>query len=311
MSAETAIRRFAYNEYGQNIFVDPPSFDSESKMYFANIRSKLPVFIHDDRFPEKYKVRVLKIDSLGKIFLNEDLQLIPHLTTRREKCYENLEALLDHWRHRIENIVVTSSSKEFAKIKAFRNHFGKIELLLVHLIEFGEIKNYELNRHMPRDDREKLKRYLSLLEGIEIVRKTDTGYAMGNILIGLYNKFKNEEEQIYTAVLSHVIENRYLTLKQVFDLNILERTIAIDNVIYYPEIELEEPIYRKRSSIQRSYKFHYKKNINPMRLTRILNRLERCEAIKRKGDNFLGQDHLREDMITKKENEPPLVISRV
>lgn len=311
MSAEAVIQRFAYNEYGQNIFIDPPSFDSESKMYYANIRSKLPVFIHDDRFPGDYKVRVLRIDSLGKIYLNENLQIIPNLTTKREKCYTNLETLLENWRHRIENIVVTSSSTEFAKIKEFRNHFGKIELLLDHLIEFGEIKNFQLSKHMPRTDQNKLKRYLSLLEGIDLVRKVETGYIMGNTLVGLTKRFEDDEEQLQISVLSHIIRHRYSTLKQVFDLNILERTIAIDNVIYYPEIELGESIYRHRSSIQRSYKFHYKKNINPLRLTRILKRLERCEAIMRDGDNFFGQDHLREDMITKKENEPPLVISRV
>lgn len=311
MSAETVIQRFAYTEYGQNIFVDSPSFDSESRLYFSNIRSKLPVFIHDDRFPGEYKVRVLKIDSLGKIFLNEDFQIIPQLTTNREKCYTNLETLLKNWRNRIENIIVTSSSNEFAKIKEFRNHFGKIEMLVDHLLEFGEIKNHQLTRHMPTKDQNKLRRYLSMLEGIELVRKVDTGYLSGNVLIGLSKKFENDDEQLQIAILSHIIRNRYSTLKQVFNLNILESTIAIDNVLYYPEIELGDPIYRKRASIQRSYKFHYKKNINPLHLTKILKRLERCGAIKRDGANFFGQDHLREDMITKKENEPPLIISRV
>ena len=118
MSAEAIIQKFAYNEYGQNIFVDPPKYNSKSKMYYSNIRSKLPVFIHDDRFPGTYQVRVLKMDSLGHIFLNDKLQIIPHLTTYKEKCYENLETLLDHWVRRIENIVVTSSSESPTTLRA-------------------------------------------------------------------------------------------------------------------------------------------------------------------------------------------------
>lgn len=310
MSAETVIQKFVHNEYGQNIFVDPPTYDPSSKRYFSNIRSKLPVFIHDDRFPQDYQVRVLKIDSLGQIFLNNKMEIIPQLTTYREKCYKNLETLLEHWRNRIENIVVTSSSAEFAKITEFRNYFGKIDLILDNLLEHGKITHYELSKHMPKKERSKLLRYLDLLEGIDLVRKIDEGYLMGNTLIGLSKSYENDEKQLRTAVLSHVIKNRYLTLKQVFDLYILEKTIAVDNVIYLSEIELGAAVHRRQAAIQRGYKHHYKKNINSLHLTRILRRLHRCGAIDRKGEAFFGHDHLREDMITKKENEPPLVISR-
>ena len=310
MSAAETIQRFASSEYGQNIFVDPPQFDSESKTYYSNIRSKLPVFIHDERYPGKYKVRVLKLDSIGKIYLNQKLELIPNLTTRRNKCYENLENLIKIWRYRIENIVITSSSTEFAKIKEFRNHFGKIRQIIDHLTEFGEIKNDEIKLYNPKEDQLKLTQYLSLLEGIDLVRKGETNYLMGNKMVGLTKRIKDPEE-LETTILSYIIKNRYLTLKNAFNLNRLESTIAIDNVIYYPEIELEESVYRKRGLIERSYKYHYNKKINPLRLTRILTNLERCGAIKREDDIFFGQDHLREEMVTMKLNEPPLVSSRV
>lgn len=310
MSATETIQRFAHGEYGQNIFVDPPLFDSESKTYYSNIRSKLPVFIHDERFPGKYNVRVLKLDSLGKIYLNEKLELIPGLTTRRNKCYENLENLIKIWRYRIENIVVTSSSMEFAKIKEFRNHFGKIRQIIDHLIEFGEIRDIDIRLHNSKEDQLKLIQYLGLMEGIDLVRKAETRYLMGNELIGLRKEIKDRDE-LETILLSYIIKNRYLTLKNAFNLNRLERTIAIDNVIYYPEIEMQGSVYQKRGLIERSYKYHYNKKLNPLRLTRILANLERCGAIRREDNVYFGQDHLREEMVTMKLNEPPLVSSRV
>lgn len=277
-------------------------------MYYSNIRSKLPVFIYDDRIPSQYKVRVLKIDSLGKIYLNEDLQLIHYLTTRREECYKNLENILKLWRERTERIVVTCSSDQLVRIEDFRNHFNQIGLIVDHLMEFGEIKNIEITKYMPTKGREKINRYLSLLEGLGMVRKVDTGYKMGNELINL-EKTIEDEEQLRLVVLSHVIRNRYLTLKDVFRLTILEKTVNIDSIIYLPELEFEKSIYRKRSSIVRNYKHYYKRNINALDLTRILKRLVRCGAIRRVGNNFLGEDHLREKMIQEKKGLKPLTIS--
>lgn len=307
------ISKFAYDEYGQFIFVDSPQFDRESKIYYANIRSKLPVFIHDDRTPAHYKVRVLKIDSLGKIYLNKDLELIPNLTTRREECYRNLENILKLWRARTEHIVVQCSSDQLVKIEDFRNHFSQIELIVDHLLEFGEIKNTEISKYMPSKDKAKLIRYLSLLEGLDIVRRTETSYKMGNEFINLEKRLEVKEDiqlDIRLVVLSHVIKNRYLTLKDVFGLNILEKTVNIDNVIYLPELELEEPIYRKRSTIANSYKYYYKRNINALHLTRILKRLENCGAIHRISDKYLGHDHLREKMLDKKRVLKPLTITQ-
>ena len=118
-----------------------------------------------------------------------------------------------------------------------------------------------------------------------------------------------DDEDIRLVLLSYIIKNRYLTLKDVFKLTILEKTINIDNIIYLPELLLEEPIHRKRITIANSYKHHYNKNINSLHLTRILKRLERCGAIHRVGDKYLGQDHLREDMLVKKRGLQPLTIT--
>jgi hypothetical protein len=307
MTAESVINQFTYVEYGQFIIVDPPTFDHKSQTYYSNIRSDFPVFIHDDREPADYKVRVLKIESLGQIYLNKDLQIIPQLTTRSEECNTNLESLLRLWRDQAERIVLSCSSDNLATIEEFRHHLNQIELIIDNLKEYGEIRNFEINKFMPSYDRIKLKRYLSLLKGLDIVREVESGYKPGERFISIENVAKNENA-FRNSILSYIIKNRYQTLRDVFKITILERTVNIDNIIYLPELELEEPIHRMKQSIASSYKFHYKQNINPLHLTHILSRLKRCKAIRQKGNRYFGCNDLREDMLKVKRTLRPLTI---
>ena len=143
---------------------------------------------------------------------------------------------------------------------------------------------------------------------MELVRETKSGYVPGRQFISLEEAAKDEDE-LRLFFLSYVIKNRYLTLRDVFKITILEKTVNIDNVVYLPELELEQQIYRRRHSIAASYKYHYKRNINPLHLTHILRRLEKCEAICRRGQNYFGDDDLRESMLEKKKTLQPLTIT--
>ena len=43
---------------------------------------------------------------------------------------------------------------------------------------------------------------------------------------------------------------------------ILEKAIGIDNIIYLPELEIGEPVYRRRKSIESLYKKYYERTKN-------------------------------------------------
>ncbi|MFA5869027.1 MAG: hypothetical protein WC941_04935 [Candidatus Bathyarchaeia archaeon] len=308
MTVEAKISQFSGYNYGQFTQIDPPEFDPARKMYRANVRAKYPVYIFDERDPGSYKVRILNMQSLGQIVLNDKEELIPHLTTSREQYNENLVNLLKLWRQQTENIVVTCSSDEFIKIEEFRNHLSQIELLLDQIIETSKITKVELTKGFSEASRRRLARYVSLLEGLDILRLKDTGdYEAGNTFIGLEKTVKNEDLRL--LALSYIIKNRYTTLRDVFGLNIFEKTIGIDNVIYLPELELKTSLFQSRKSITSNYRKHYGKNINPLILTQILRRLEQSGAIDRDGDRYHGVDHLREEMIKQKEALPALKIS--
>ena len=305
--AQVVVKRFAEKEYGQFVFVDAPVYDEKNKLYSANIRSKIPVFIHDDRLP-RYQVRVLKIDSLGKLYLNSNLQLMGEISTLRDKCYENLDKMLDVWRMRTENLIVSTTASNLVTINEFRYALSKFDLILDHMDRFHEITNVELRRSMPTEDKRKLPRYLSLLEDLQYIRKVEKGYVPGNQLIKLEERKDVNEETRRLIILTNILKSRYLTLKDVFRLSVLELAIKIENMVYLPELELGESIHQKYSSISRAFEHHYKERINPLHLTRNLTRLEKCGAIERDNNRYHGVEEYREEMEALKKKFKPLTI---
>jgi len=310
MEAQSVIDRFAFKEYGQVIKVDPPFYNEKTGFYISNIKANYPVYIFDDRTPSDYNVRVLKIKHLGQITLNDKLQVIPHFTTYGEECRENLIKVLDSWKRQAENIVVSASSNQLTKIEDFRNHFSLIERIIDYLIDYNKIHNIELTRYLNKDDKLKIKRYVNLLEELELVRYEEPYYEIANKYTTIESATKNPKD-LMTNILAYIIENRYPILRDEFKLTILEKTISIDSIIYLPEMELEEPIYRKFKSISDDYKKYYNKNINPLHLNQILRRLEKVGAIQRDGIEYFGDEELREDMITRKKKLGPLSIAPI
>jgi hypothetical protein len=309
MKPHGVVQKLVWKEYGQYTLFDPPDFDSNTNRYFANLRSDYPLFIHDDRTPADYKVRVLKIHSLGSIYLNDNFQVIRELTTSREECDENLGKLLKLWREQAENIVVSCSADILTSMNRFRNHFTQIDIILDFLKEFDKITPIDIKEYPSPKKRIKLVRYIKLLKELDVVREETSGNFVPGRLFGFLEKSADNYDQFKQAVLSHVIKNRYITLRDIFKLTILEKTIGIDNVIYLPELETGEPIHRSRGSIASLYKRYYDRRIDPFRLNNILTELETSGAISRKGPYYFGQEDLREDMLVKKRELPPLSIS--
>jgi len=315
MDAQTITQRFAFKEYGQVVKVDDPILNKTYKRYIANIRANYPIFIRDDLSPADYEVRVLKIGSLGQITLNEELQIMPKLTTYREECKQNLIKILNLWKAQAENIVVTASSDQLIMIEEFRNHFSQIERLLDHVREYKRIHSIELTKYLSNKEKRKIGRYVNLLVSLDILRfiEENSYYEYGNQYIGIEKELREKgrinEEKLKLAILSYIIKNRYPILRDEFQLTILESTIGIDNVIYLPELELKKSVCRKPDSIASNYKKYYNRNINPLHLTQILKRLLRVGAIRRKGRVYYGDDNLRENMLEQKKLLKPLAIS--
>ncbi len=293
----------AFSHYGHLILVDKPEYDTSKNLYVSKLRSDYPFLIQDDLEPTKRTMRVLKIDNLGRISINSENQIVKEKTSSREEIIDNINLFFKLWKERAERIVVSASSKNLVQITESSHFFDPIISALFYLWDEGRILDEDIALQRSPDRRKKLKRYLKLLEGLEIVRRVDDGYCQGNMFISLKNEVSNDEE-FKTVVLSHILQERYTTLRDVFQLTILEPTIHIDSSIYLPELEMGKTVNRSMSSISRDYSYYYNRSVNPLDLKMILKRLVRAEAITQKGRYYSGNDILLEEMMRLKEKMP-------
>lgn len=305
--ARTRAQRYAFSHYGNLILVDDPIFDGSRKIYVSNLRSDYPLVIRDDKTPNKRAIRVLKIDDIGTISFNQDYKIMKDKTSSREACVKKIEVFFELWKKRAEEIVVTASADNLVRISRFRHFFDPIDSVLIALWDNHVLYDEQVQAHRMRERRKKMWLYLELLEGLQIVRRIEDRYVEGNKFLSLRKKEPNEEK-FRDAVLSHIIKERYPTLRDVFRLTILEPTIHIDNCIYLPELELEDSIYRVADSIENDYNRYYQRRINPLDLMLALKRLENAEAINREGKHYSGNEHLLRSMINMKKEFPPLSV---
>jgi len=302
---EQVVQRYAFSHYGNLILVDEPEFDEDENLYVSTLRSDYPLIIQDDRLPKKRTVRVLKIGNLGTISINSDNKIVKEKTSSRDDIIANLNLFFELWKERAETIVISASADNLVRISRLRHFFDPIDSVLIYLWDTHKMFDEDINTARLIGRRRKMRLYLNLLEGLEIVRRVEDGYVEGNMFLSLRDSAKNEE-QFRDTVISHIIRERYSTLRDIFHLTILEPTIHIDNSIYLPELEAELTVYRSASSIERDYRYYYERRINPLDLKLTLKRLENAQAISRRGNHYSGNEKLLKEMITLKKSMPSL-----
>jgi len=240
ISAISAVRKYAIQHYGNLISVEEPEFDSIDKTWVAELRSDYPRIIQDDRSPNEPVLKFLSLRRLGTIRIGENLE--PSEATSRETCVNNLSYFLDMWQERAERIIVKASSDNLAKINEARWVLGKIGTIISRLKLNNVILDSELDA-LPIKEAGKLRRYLQLLEGLDIVNHKDHGYSYGNMFTELSVKTKNDFETLNTAILSHIIKERYSALRETFGISQLETFVHVDSCYYRPALEAEHLIY--------------------------------------------------------------------
>jgi hypothetical protein len=308
---EQAVQDYASLHYGHLILVDDPIFVESEGVYVSRLRSDYPFVIKDDKLPQKKSLHVLKIDNLGCITVDKDSKIVREQTTPRYECVQNLDLFFAMWKKRAEEIVVAASADNLVKISIYLHFLDPIDSILVSLWEYNRIHNAEVNIERNPLRQKKMRLYLGLLEGLEVLRKVDKGYEEGNLALSLKNEIKKNppkhqpnEEYFRDAIISTIFRERYRTLRDVFRLTIFEPTIHIDNCIYLPEMEIEKPVFRNTESIAHDYSKYYHRRINIMDLRLILRRLENADAIKRDGEHYYGNAKLLKEMVRLKKEAP-------
>ena len=309
ISVEQKAKRYMFSHYGDLILSDTPTFNEKGQVYVSNLRSDYPIMIQDDRSPER-KLHILKIDHVGAIYIDRDLRVDKEKTTSREACISNLKLFFNLWLKRAEEIIVSASADTLVNVSRFRHFFDPIDSILVSLSDYGEISDVEIEHARVAKRLRKLRLYLELLEGLQIIRRCNKGYVPGNVFVSIrQKKYENkdfDEQNFRNTLLSYVIRERYPTLRDVFKLTILEPTIHIDSCIYLPEMEIEKTVYRTIETIGKDYREYYNRRMPILDLRLNLRRLENAKAIERDGKHYFGNENLLRQMIEMKKSMAPI-----
>ena len=308
VSAMSAVRKYAIQHYGNLISVDEPEFDSRDKTWVAELRSDYPRIIHDDRSPNERILKFLSLRRLGTIRIGENLE--PLEATSRETCVNNLSCFLDMWQERAERIIVKASSDNLANINEARWVLGKIGTIISRLKLNNVILDSELNA-LPTKEAGKLRRYLQLLEGLDIVNHKDDGYSYGNMFTELSVKTKNDFEKLSTAILSHIIKERYSALRETFGISQLETFVHVDSCYYRPALEAERLIYWNVDSFtDHCAMFYGNKSKVYFRLPYILEELVNVKALEYEDKFYFGNEELFKQMQTLRDEMAELASPR-
>jgi len=292
MSVVEEIRKYSIRHYGNLISVGEPEFDARTKTWLTELKADYPRIIHDDRSPNERILRFLSLRRLGIIRLGENLQ--PVEATSREICIRNLSSFLDMWQERAERIIVRVSSDHFARINEAQWVLAKVGMIVSNLLQKGLILEEEIASHHPREE-DKIRRYLKLLEGLDLVRQIDEGYTYGNLFTELRRQTSDAQE-FRTVILSHVIRERYSTLKESFGISQLETFVHVDSCYYRPALEAEKLLYWTSDSLIGHYTRIYGRK-SPLRITYILGELVDVKALEREDKYYFGNEELFSQML--------------
>jgi len=293
MSVVEQVRKYSVQHYGNLISVAEPEFDARTKTWLAELKSDYPRIIHDDRRPNERILKFLSLRRLGTIKFGDDLKFIE--ATPREICIQNLSSFLDMWQERAERIIVKASSDHFARINETQTVLSKVSMILSNLLAKEMIAEKEIASNPPKVE-DKIRRYLKLLEGLDLVREIEGGYTYGNLFTELFKK-TGEFQEFKIAVLSHVIRERYSALKETIGIDQLETIVHVDSCYYRPALEAENLLYWINDSIVNRYRKIYGRRLSPLRITHILGELVNVKALEHEDKYYFGNEELFSQMM--------------
>lgn len=309
MSVKSVVRSYAKQHYGNLISVGEPEFDSQRKTWIAELRSDYPRIIHDDRCPDERTLKFLSLRRLGTINVGQNLEPNSIVATPRDTCVDNLSAYLNLWQERAERIITKASSDNLANTNEARTFLGKIGTIVARLQCKNIIRDSELDA-LSLKEAEKLRRYLRLLEGLDIVSHNEEGYSYGNMFTELSRGAKSSEK-LSTIILSHIIKTRYSALKETFGISQLEPVVHINSLYYRPALEAEELIYWNMQSFEHHCTMLYgSKSKLCFRLPYVLGELVNVDALKREDNLYFGNITLFKEMQDKKSEMAELSLPR-
>ncbi|MBD3405650.1 MAG: hypothetical protein GF411_05910 [Candidatus Lokiarchaeota archaeon] len=292
MEARRQIEEYIFKSYGHLVLHDPPKFDKERALWITNLRSDYPILIRDDKRMTK-TLKFLKIHSLGHVVFDKQLHLIESKTTEEEEIEDRVRKYLDMWRSYAEDIVVKASAERIASLGEVRLSLNPIFEIINFIDINGSISRSQIFERMSKK-KNKMSRYLSLLQDLEIVRPHEAHFQPGNLFVALKERFPSDFDKFISSIFSEILRKRYSYLRDIIQTQNLSKLISVENIIYYPEIHTEEAIPRDYKTLVKEYRTEYQSPISEPAIAGYLRKLEQIELIDEENGLYHGTQDMRE-----------------
>jgi len=266
---------YAISYYGNLITAEEPVFDKGDKLWKANLKSNYPRLIKNDQPNERF-VRVLPLRGLGKICLDEKLQLVKECSSRREDSISLIGSYLKFWQDKVENIIVAASSKQLAKTHPARVFLHPANMILSSFRQRREeVITFEELDKLRR--REKVERWVSLLENLNLIKKIEHGYTYGETYVEL-ERSAGSDNDFEILSMAYILEKSYPLLKEIFHIQQFEPLVHLDACYYRPALEAEISLCQTVVSLFNRFTVDYRYRPE-IELGHILYELRKSEAL--------------------------------
>jgi hypothetical protein len=304
------IREYAMCHYGNLFSTEDPIFDEKEKVWKAQLRSNYPRLIKNDQ-PEERFIRVLPLKGLGTICLNEELEFVKDCSSKREDSISRIHSYLKMWREQVENIVVTASSKQLANTHPARTFLHPANMILASFRQKRDalITPEELEKLRRRHA--KIDRWVSLLEDLKLIKKTEEGYIYGEKFVQLEeNENANTYNAFETMSMAYILEKSYVLLKEIFHIQQFEPLVHLDSCYYRPALEAEQVLFQTSGSLFKRFVADY--NYRPdTELRHLLLELQKSGALSRKESYYCANEEVFNEMLELKSQAPLIGLPRV
>jgi len=302
-NATERIRGYAMCHYGNLFSTEDPVFDQKEKLWKAQLKSNYPRLIKNDQ-PEERFIRVLPLKGLGTICLDEALQFVERCSSKREESISLIRSYLELWREQAENIIVTASSQQLAKTHPARTFLHPANMILSNFRQKrdGIITNEDMEKLQRRHAR--IERWVSLLEDLSLIKKTEDGYTYGDTFTKLETKIHNHSE-FETLSMAYILEKSYPLLKEIFHIQQFEPLVHLDSCYYRPALEAEDVLYQTSDSLFRRFvaDYNYRPNTE---LRHVLLDLQKSDALRYENSYYCANDKIFKEMLNLKRQAPSI-----
>lgn len=272
------------------------------------MKSNYPRLIKNDFPQEERFIRVLPLNGLGTICLNEKLQLDRHCSVKREESISLIRSHLEAWREQIETIIVTASSRQLARTSPARVFLNPANMILANLrqrrdsiISFEQLE--KLRRHT------RIEKWLALLEDLQLIKKIADGYTYGEAFTSL-EKETNSDNEFEILGMAYILEKSYPLLKEIFHIQQFEPLVHLDSCYYRPALEAPEiTLYQTSDSLFKRFIAEYR--FRPIiELRHVLHELHKSEALLREKQYYYKNGELFQEMLELRSQVPEMVLPR-